>query len=164
MNADTETAWDISHTSVYCGLYWTIINPYVITVMSHERHGTWCDFTVMTWLFVQLHVQVNNKKHIKALHYWTFVRGILVASRFSWHRPSDVENISIPDPLIRGPFHQGFFACNSNLMETSPYGSSITGHQITTKFCTCHNSTAVVACAITLLEWRWERNELSNKI
>ena len=46
----------------------------------------------------------------------------------------------------RGPFHLRFFARNSNSMETSPCSNSITGHQIATNFCTCHDSTAVVPC------------------
>ena len=42
------------------------------------------------------------------------------------------------DPGVR------FTKCarNSDSMETSPYCNSITGPQITTKFCTCHESTA----------------------
>ena len=47
---------------------------------------------------------------------------------------------------IRGPFHLRFFARNSNSMETSPCCNSVAGHQIATKFCTCHDSTAVVPC------------------
>ena len=39
-----------------------------------------------------------------------------------------------------------FFARNSDSMETSPYHNSIAGHPIATKFCTCHDSTAVVPC------------------
>ena len=31
-------------------------------------------------------------------------------------------------------------------METSPCSNSVTGHQIATNFCTCHDSTAVVPC------------------
>ena len=31
-------------------------------------------------------------------------------------------------------------------METSPCCNSVTGHQIATNFCTCHDSTAVVPC------------------
>ena len=31
-------------------------------------------------------------------------------------------------------------------METSPCRNSVAGHQITTNFCTCHDSTAVVPC------------------
>ena len=41
-------------------------------------------------------------------------------------------------------------------METSPRCNSVTGHQIATNFCTCHDSTA-----ITVLESRWEWNEIS---
>ena len=43
-------------------------------------------------------------------------------------------------------FTNGFFARNSNSMETSPCHNSIAGHQIVTNFCTCHDSTAVVPC------------------
>ena len=49
--------------------------------------------------------------------------------------------------MVWGPFHyNGFFARNSNSMETSPCHNSVAGHQITTIFCTCHDSTAVVQC------------------
>ena len=44
------------------------------TVTSHERH--WRLASPATGLFVHKFVQTNNKKHIKALHYWPFVRGI----------------------------------------------------------------------------------------
>ena len=36
---------------------------------------------------------------------------------------------------------------NSNLMDNFFYCNSITGKQITTKFCTCHDSCAVMTCA-----------------
>ena len=41
-------------------------------------------------------------------------------------------------------FTNGFFARNSNTMETSPCHNSVAGHQISTFFCTCHDSTNVV--------------------
>ena len=47
---------------------------------------------------------------------------------------------------LRGPFHQRFFAHNSNSMETLTCHNSVAGHQIATNFCTCHDSTAVVPC------------------
>ena len=39
------------------------------------------------------------------------------------------------------------FVCNSNLMTISFCYNSIPCHQITTKFCTCHDSIAVMSCA-----------------
>ena len=45
-----------------------------------------------------------------------------------------------------GPIPQMFFHPNSNLMEISFRCNYTHGHQITTKFCICHNSTAVVTC------------------
>ena len=44
-------------------------------------------------------------------------------------------------------FTKDFFVSNSNWMETSPCCNSNTGLQITTRFCTCYDSTAVVTCA-----------------
>ena len=44
-------------------------------------------------------------------------------------------------------FHWRFSRCNSNLMENSPCCSSMTDHRVTTNFCACHDSRAVVACA-----------------
>ena len=38
------------------------------------------------------------------------------------------------------------FARNLNSMETLPCCNSVTGHQIATNLCTCHDSTAVVPC------------------
>ena len=59
---------------------------------------------------------------------------------------------------ILGPVSLTIFARNSNSMEISPCCNSVAGHQIATNFCTCHDSTAV---AITVLESRWEWNEIS---
>ena len=46
--------------------------------------------------------------------------------------------------LLRGPFHKQFFARYSNSIKILPCCNSITGHHITTKFCTCYNITAVL--------------------
>ena len=40
-----------------------------------------------------------------------------------------------------------FFSRNSNSMGNLPCCNSITGLKITTNFCTCHDSTAVLPCA-----------------
>ena len=47
---------------------------------------------------------------------------------------------------VQGPVSLTIFARNSNSMETSPCCNSCAGHQITTIFCTCHDSNAVVPC------------------
>ena len=63
-----------------------------------------------------------------------------------------------------GPVSQMVFCSNSNSMETSPCCCSISGHQIATEFCTCHDSTAVVSYAkfcIDHFEFGWEQNEIS---
>ena len=48
---------------------------------------------LMTLLFVQQLVQVNNKENIKAQHYWPFVEGIV---GFPSQRDSISESISMP--------------------------------------------------------------------
>ena len=48
--------------------------------------------------------------------------------------------------LNRGPFHEQFFH-NSILMANLFQCNSNVGYHVTTKFCTCHNSTAVIPCA-----------------
>ena len=51
-------------------------------------------------------------------------------------------------------------------MEASPCCDSVVGHQTAANFCTCHECTAVVPqnyVAITVLESRWEWNEISIK-
>ena len=57
-------------------------------------------------------------------------------------------------------FTNDFFCRNSKSTENSRCYNSVTGHRIPTKFCTCHESTAVV---ITSLEPRWERKEISTE-
>ena len=69
----------------------------------------------------------------------------------------------------RGPFQKGFFARNSNSIETLPFSNSIFGHQIATHFCTCHVSKEkicwdyFVAIEVTTnkisieFELRWEK-------
>ena len=47
----------------------------------------------------------------------------------------------------RGPFHERFFHRNSNSMEISFHSHLNSNSAITTKFCTWHDSCAVVACA-----------------
>ena len=47
----------------------------------------------------------------------------------------------------RGPFHQGFLHRNSNSMEISFHSHLDSNSMIATKFCTWHDSYAVVACA-----------------
>ena len=47
----------------------------------------------------------------------------------------------------RGPSHWRFLTRNSDLITDSFCCISILGHQIATIFCTCHDSTAAVACA-----------------
>ena len=49
--------------------------------------------------------------------------------------------------LIQEPIPLMFFTHNSNLMANPFRHNFILGYQITTNFCTCHNSTAVVTCA-----------------
>ena len=49
-------------------------------------------------------------------------------------------------PKFWGPFHQWYFHGNSNLMETFTF-NSIVGYHTATKFCSCHDSTAVMQCA-----------------
>ena len=44
-------------------------------------------------------------------------------------------------------FHQLVFHCNSNSMRISFHSHLDSNIVIATKFCTCHDSTAVVACA-----------------
>ena len=45
------------------------------------------------------------------------------------------------------PFHERLFHCNSNSMKNWFYHNSIVGHHITTKFCTCHDTTTVMPSA-----------------
>ena len=47
----------------------------------------------------------------------------------------------------RGPFHERFFHCNSNSMENQFQCNSTAEYRIVIKFCTCHDSTAVLPCA-----------------
>ena len=49
--------------------------------------------------------------------------------------------------IYRGPFHLPFFMHNPNLMQDWFCVNSLLGNQITTEFCTCHDSKAVMACA-----------------
>ena len=51
------------------------------------------------------------------------------------------------DRWIPLTFHKQFFHRNQNLMEKWFKCNSIVGYHITTKFCTCHDSTAVMPCA-----------------
>ena len=46
-----------------------------------------------------------------------------------------------------GPFHVGYFHDNSHTLEIKLWFNSIVGYKITTKFCTCHRTTAVIPCA-----------------
>ena len=46
----------------------------------------------------------------------------------------------------RGPSHWWIFARNSNPIKTLPCCNSIAGYRIATNLCTCHDSTAVMAC------------------
>ena len=45
-----------------------------------------------------------------------------------------------------GPVSLTRFARNSNSKETTPCCNSVTGHQIASNFCTCHDITAFVPC------------------
>ena len=47
-------------------------------------------------------------------------------------------------PVSPSTFHQQFM----NSSKITRWGGPVQGHQIITKFCTCHDSTTVVACAI----------------
>ena len=47
-------------------------------------------------------------------------------------------------PVSPSTFHQQFM----NSSKITHWGGPVQGHQIITKFCTCHDSTTVVACAI----------------
>ena len=66
-----------------------------------------------------------------------------------------IQNSTPPDQVdqvmclfyTRGRFHHWFFAQNSNIITNLHCCNSIIDCQITTNFCTCHDSTAVVACA-----------------
>ena len=55
-------------------------------------------------------------------------------------------NISTVLMLIWGTFHEWFFLCNQNLKGICFQCNSIEGNPIATKFCTCHDSTAVLSC------------------
>ena len=55
--------------------------------------------------------------------------------------------ISSPLGVAWGPFHEQFFCHNSNLLEISLCLHPRCSEVITMKFCTCHDSTAVMACA-----------------
>ena len=48
---------------------------------------------------------------------------------------------------ITGPFHEHIFHRNSNSLENWFWWISILGYHITTKFCTCHDNTAVMPCS-----------------
>ena len=48
---------------------------------------------------------------------------------------------------IRGPLHEPFFFCNSNLIENWFQCNSVVGYVNAIKFSTWHDSTAVMACA-----------------
>ena len=47
----------------------------------------------------------------------------------------------------QGPITLTFFTQNSNTMNITISCYSIPGYQITTKFCTCHDSCAIMTCA-----------------
>ena len=76
-----------------------------------------------------------------------------------WNRPVEPTNFSSNIRLIlsswddsvcfhiRGPLHEPFFHFNSILMENWFQCNSVVGHVNAIKFCTCHDSTAVMACA-----------------
>ena len=55
--------------------------------------------------------------------------------------------ISSPLGVASGPFHEQFFCHNSNLLEISLCLHPRCSEVVTMKFCTCHDSTAVMACA-----------------
>ena len=69
--------------------------------------------------------------------------------------------------LNRGPFHQRFFARNSNSMETSSCHNSVAAVRSQQIF--AHATTAQLSChvqnfvAITVLESSWEWNVISIK-
>ena len=79
---------------------------------------------ILRWLFTRIWKRTNGN------FCW-----ILIAHKKSLLSWAEVEPVS-----------QTIFPHNSNLMETSSC-NSITGHQITTIFCTWHDSTTVVSCA-----------------
>ena len=62
-------------------------------------------------------------------------------------------NVDLTKEVSRAPFHKSFFRRNSNSMEISFHTHLDFNIVVATKFCTWHNSCAVVACAKMVAIW-----------
>ena len=75
-------------------------------------------------------------------HFWGTNRKLT----FSWKITPLGAIPPLKSATDQGPISLTIFADNSNSMEILSCCNSVAGHQIATKFCTCHDSIAVMQC------------------